>query len=590
MTRIRRCFVGAVAAAAVVFATAAAARAQTCTLTLKRRETNSAHAYAGPTDYMYWSVQPQHFYVQMNADRKVVSPRVYGGDQSQAEAFKRIVKKEPKYQSEYPFRGVLKLGSQQYAFALDVAARAPAPKAKKPEAKPAAAKAATEPEAGSDALSALGNLLELFTGEAPPEKPAIPLQAVSYNRLYFDFNHNGDLTDDKVVELAADPNRFAVRSSREMSFLQFEFPRIDVTIDVEGSRLDYSFYLDGYVQTTSTFCMASIRASSAVCREGDITLQGKRHHLVLLDFNSNGRFDDPIKISENIHVAGGGLYPEQGDMLLIDPQTTTAAFDSPYDPTASDCRYHVSKMIPIDGRWYDLKISPAGDKLTLTPSTVPLGRVTNGNEAFRALIYGDKGFLKIRGTKGAPIPVPEGQWNLLSYTITCANHPAAAKVAAKAGAAKTAAKKPARKAAKAKKSSVLGVLAKQLLETITGGSDTVDVEPSDVEPSFVAGPSFVAATATEKYKAVTVRKGQTVELPFGPPYTPTVTAPYLRTMTLLGPPKVQAEEVDLAMELVGAGGEKCTNMLVKGGRPGKPEFTITDPKGKVVQQGSFEYG
>ncbi len=61
-------------------------------------------------------------------------------------------------------------------------------------------------------------------------------------------------------------------------------------------------------------------------------------------------------------------------------------------------------------------------------------------------------------------------------------------------------------------------------------------------------------------------------------------------MTLLGPPKVQAEEVDLAMELVGAGGEKCTNMLVKGGRPGKPEFTITDPKGKVVQQGSFEYG
>ena len=70
-------------------------------------------------------------------------------------------------------------------------------------------------------------------------------------------------------------------------------------------------------------------------------------------------------------------------------------------------------MIQIDGRWYDLKISPAGDKLTLTPSTVPLGSVTNRNEAFRALIYGDgKGFLKIRGNKGAPIPVPEGQWKL----------------------------------------------------------------------------------------------------------------------------------------------------------------------------------
>ena len=44
------------------------------------------------------------------------------------------------------------------------------------------------------------------------------------------------------------------------------------------------------------------------------------------------------------------------------------------------------------------------------------------------------------------------------------------------------------------------------------------------------------------------------------------------------------------MSLVGSAGEVCTNMMVDGGRPAKPEFTITDPKGKVVQQGSFEYG
>ena len=242
-------------------------------------------------------------------------------------------------------------------------------------------------------------------------------------------------------------------------------------------------------------------------------------------------------------------------------------------------------MIPIDGRWYDLKISPAGDKLTLTPSTVPLGSVTNRNEAFRALIYGDKGFLKIRGTKGTPIPVPEGQWKLLSYTITCANHPAAGQSRPrKPGRRRRPQRSRPGKPPRRRRAPCWGS-AKQLLETITGGS--ARRRASDVEPSFVAGPSFVSATATEKYKAVTVRKGQTVELPFGPPYTPTVTGP---VPTELGPPKVQAEEVYLAMELVGVGGEKCTNMMVKGGRPGKPEFTITDPKGKVVQQGSFEYG
>jgi len=44
------------------------------------------------------------------------------------------------------------------------------------------------------------------------------------------------------------------------------------------------------------------------------------------------------------------------------------------------------------------------------------------------------------------------------------------------------------------------------------------------------------------------------------------------------------------MTLIGVGGEAVTNMTVKGSRPGKPEFRITDPEGKVVQQGSFEYG
>ncbi len=241
MTGTRRYLVGAILAAAVIFATAAAAMAQTCTLALKRRETKSASSYSDPTDYMYWAVHPQHFYVQMSAEGKGRPRPTISGDKSQADAFKRIVKKEPKYQSENPFRGVLKLGSQEYAFALDVAAAAPAPEVKKPDAKQTAAKAAAEPAANADALSSLGKLLGLFSGEEPAAKPAIPVKDLSYNRLYFDFNHNGDLTDDKVVEVSADSSRFAPISSPGTSYLRFEFPRTDVTIDVEGTKLDYSF-------------------------------------------------------------------------------------------------------------------------------------------------------------------------------------------------------------------------------------------------------------------------------------------------------------------------------------------------------------
>ncbi len=307
-----------------------------------------------------------------------------------------------------------------------------------------------------------------------------------------------------------------------------------------------------------------ISFSSAVCREGDITLEGKRHHLVLIDFNSNGRFDDKTKLSENIRLASGQLYAETGDVLLIDPPPGGTAGDSPYDPTTSDFRYYLAEMIQIEGRWYDLKVSPTGDQLTLTRSAVATGNVTNRNDSFVALVYGsDKGFLKIRGTKDKPISMPEGQWKLYSYSITRETP----KVAEKA------AEKPA--AAHASTGSLLAGIAESF--GIGGGP----VAPPVGTPF---APSLVSATATGKYKAVTVRKGETVELPFGPPYTPTVTA------MSYGAPAGEAEQTYLEMTLIGVGGEAVSDMTVKGDRPGKPEFTITDPAGKVVQQGSFEYG
>ena len=44
------------------------------------------------------------------------------------------------------------------------------------------------------------------------------------------------------------------------------------------------------------------------------------------------------------------------------------------------------------------------------------------------------------------------------------------------------------------------------------------------------------------------------------------------------------------MTLVGSVDEVVSDMMVNGGRPPKPELTIKDPKGEVVQNGNFEYG
>jgi hypothetical protein len=79
---------------------------------------------------------------------------------------------------------------------------------------------------------------------------------------------------------------------------------------------------------------------------------------------------------------------------------------------------------------------------------------------------------------------------------------------------------------------------------------------------------------------VTVREGETVKLPFGPPYKPTVTTSH----------RAGTPAASLGMSLVGSAGEQCSNLMVDGRRPPDPTFTITDPEGTEVQAGKFEYG
>jgi hypothetical protein len=521
-----RSFVITVAALLAVFAAAAVAWAETCTLELKRLDPPNPQN----SDYIYRACYPQSIFVQMGKDHAPM------GNPEPVAAFKRIVKKEPKYQSENPFRGVVKLGSQEFAFALDVL---PPPKDKEPDAEKTKKKE-EKPKTGSATAKPAAKKSKTT---APDKKPA--QSEPVFNRLYFDLNHNGDLTDDMPIDAESQ------RGPRPVGTF-FQFPRVDLAVDDEGTKLEYSFFLQGQSFTQPNFSYVMVRLNAAAYREGNITLDGKKHRVVLIDFNSNGRFGDEITINT-----------KQGDMLLVDPDPNR---DSPYDVTGSDSRNYVSKLVKIDGRFYDVKISPAGDKLTLEPCSIPLGNVKNPNVGFRAVIYGDQGFLKIRGKKDAPVPVPEGQWKLLSYTIdgTDVEKPKKAEE-----------KKPEKKADEKneKKGSTLESLGKDLDSLIGDGST------SDNSIRL----SSVSAQATDAYKAVKVVKGETVELLFGPPYKPTVTAQFYMDGD-------KHEMLSLGMSLVGSAGEICTDMTVNGGRPSKPKFTITDAKGKVVEQGSFEYG
>lgn len=516
-----RRFAGALLAAACLCA--AVANAETYSLELKRFPSAGPGMVIGPGGE---AKSPNNW-----THPQDISMRLRTGQTAGKTPFSKIAQKEPKYQTKNPFRGVAKLGTGEYIFAVDAVAEKPASKTPKSKVDDEKTKAsAGTPKAGA-------------------EKP----KAEVYNRLYFDFNRNGDLTDDKPIK-APKPIRAAVLlgSGRVIRSPVSDFPRVDLEIDVYGKKVDYAFLFD----VTSWGSSVSGTLSAAAYREGKLKLDGNQRHVVLLDFNSNGRFDDVIAVDEDGVNSGRIRYPTEGDLLLIGPDQKKAAV-SPLssDPAAAEYRHHVSELVNLDGRYYDMAITPAGDKLTLDHSSVPVGKVTCPVDGLNVTVYGELGVLNLWGSKSEPILLPEGQWKLLNYTIN-----------------QTGGEEPKDESAEKKREkwSLLDALAGVLTEGVGFGN--------------VASPppfSLVSAHRTKDCKPMHVKAGETVALTFGPPWKPVVKA-----STTIRPGRI----AELSLVIVGSGGDVCDNLEVNGDKPKQPEFTITTPDGEEVAKGKFEWG
>ena len=159
------------------------------------------------------------------------------------------------------------------------------------------------------------------------------------------------------------------------------------------------------------------------------------------------------------------------------------------------------------------------------------------------------------------LPVPEGEWKLLSYTITHANQPARAS-------------KPARRSkpneGKARLAS--GSSLAQLVDGTVAGRPS---RPSLGNRSRGHGPG------DRRLQSGQGRQGRDGRVSLRPSVQAHGDGQILRQ------DGNRHKQLSLEMSLVGSAGEVCTNMMVNGGRPAKPEFTITDPKGKVVATGQL---
>ncbi len=475
-----------------------------CKLELVRLESGDAGGSIASDKWMLRNISSQTFVL-----------RVHEGVQSgvDEEGFKKAVKKEPaKYFSKYPLRSVATLGSKQYGFVLD-----------------------KQDEKSND-----------------------------YDRLYFDLNGNGDLTDDKpidkptVKQTETPPGVWSWLFSSRPSRVESEFPRVDLAIDVDGKKLDYSFFFEasGWGRGANQYVWATLK--SAVYRQGTLTLDKKKWKIVVLDHNSNGRFDDVVSLSKNIRGSDNELTPDYGDMLLFKRQRAAKTDGELWNNFASEYQQYLAKLTVLDDKYYNIKVSPLGDELTWTPSLIPRGQITSPHAPCHVQLIGELGQIDLNLDGSKPATVPAGQWRVLSYSIQVKDW-------------KKPEKKEEPKAEKEGKDvevkpSLLGAIA----ESLFGSSARSPRDRSNM--------SMVYARGTTKGEVVTVRSEQTTALKFGPPYKLRVTvntAPGIAYLSLV---------------IQGADSEVVSYMMVNGNRPGKPKITITDPKGKVVVEGNFEYG
>lgn len=426
------------------------------------------------------------------------------------EGFKKAVKKEPaKYFSKCPLRNVATLGSKQYGFVLD----------KKDE------------------------------------------KSNDYDRLYFDLNGNGDLTDDKpidkptVKQTETPPGVWSWLFSPRPSRVESEFPRVDLAIDVDGKKFDYSFFFEvrGWGRGANQYVWASLKP--AVYRQGMLTLGKKKWRIVVLDHNSNGRFNDAISLPKDVRGSKNELTPDYGDMLLIEPQN---AAKTDGELRNNYYQQYLAKLTIIEDKYYNVKVSPLGDELTWTPSSIPRGQITSPHAPCSVQLIGELGQISLNLDGSKPATVPAGQWRVLSYSIQVKDW-------------KKPEKKEEPKAEKEGKDvEVKPSLLSAIAESLFGSSTRSSGSRSNM--------SMVYARGTTKGELATVRAGQTTALKFGPPYKLRVTV-----HTIPG-------TAHLSLVIQGTDSEVVSYMMVNGNRPGKPKITITDPKGKVVVEGNFEYG
>jgi hypothetical protein len=432
--------------------------------------------------------------------------------EQEIDLIKQLIKKEPECELPFPVKGVVHIAGQDFAFMLDT------------------------PPSDDD------------------EKKFMPggseegMEYVYFNRLFFDMNRNGDLTDDGVIH--------GTSFKFDGYVLQTWFPRITIPIDVDGQQYEHSMTINAYgfrwyrtvnsdgepIEDPKMIYRCSINCKNAGFRTGKIVLDGQERQVVLFDANADGRFDN-LKTSE--------------DTILFDPELISEELGL---TKIGDLRHpfgtYAAQTILLDRKYYDLSITPSGDQVTMTLSEDPVGYLTPTHDEFSAMIStydpdpDSDNFTcqiyELEGDRGDKIPILAGEWIIVYYEI----------------------RKP-------------------------GAQDFVEADPNE---GFHG--SLISLMPPAPLKPILIIEGETHLFECESPLIPKIdvyTPERLNVATEEVPWPVgivvRGDKTEFYLQINDSKGYILRDLIIDGSLPeSPPSFTIRSPEGVEILSDSFEYG
>ena len=248
------------------------------------------------------------------------------------------------------------------------------------------------------ALVPLGDEKRLMVFDSTEAKKCI------YDRLYFDANGNGDLTDDPAIN--------GTLRQRSANYRTAEFSSIDCTIKVDGAPQPYNFAV-----TLTSFAVngknrklpmqTNIRLRVTCGYVGEFDLNGRRYQVALGDRNANGRFDDcahaPQKPTAN--NANNRIMP-QGDTMLLTGSGPSGRYE----------RQTLGNRLLLRNKLYDVAIDTVKEQMTLNETRDKLypARFAFPMDKMLLLSEDDKVSVMLR-QPGLTTQLPAGRYRIMSY-------------------------------------------------------------------------------------------------------------------------------------------------------------------------------